>query len=394
MREHQTGPAEPQPFQTFILKVANRCNIDCDYCYVFHSPDQSWRTLPRALSLQTAEHAAKRIADHAVRHALTNVHVVLHGGEPMLAGKAHIAGVLQALTDRLSGVVDARFVLQTNGTLISHEWLDLLERFRVRVGVSLDGPPGANDRYRLDHRRRSTWEHAARGIELLRARPPSYAGLLAVVDLQSDPLDVYDHLASFTPPVIDFNLPHATHDRPPHRRSPDQPEYGQWLSTIYDRWTSAEQFTHTIRLFEDIIALTCGVRGATEAIGLAWPGIVAIESDGSIEDVDTLKSVGDGSNQLGMNIFAHSFEDVLAHPTMHRRREPEAMLSPQCRACPLVETCGGGHLPHRHSIANGYRNPSIYCRDLQHLIRHIRRSLTDTAQTTPAGPPLTAHSST
>lgn len=365
----------PGPFRTFILKVANRCNIDCDYCYVFHSPDQSWRTLPRYLSLEVARHTAKRIADHATRHALTNVHVVLHGGEPMLAGKEHIAAVLRTMSSHLAGVVDARFELQTNGTLVTDEWLDLLEQFRVRVGVSLDGPRVVNDRHRTDHGRRSTWEHAARGIELLRSRPQLYAGLMSVVDVEVDPVEVYDHLASFTPPVIDFNLPHATHEHPPHRNRPTEPEYGRWLSAIYDRWISAAQFTHTVRLFEDIIALTCGGNGSVESIGLAWPGIVVIESDGSIEDVDVLKSVGDGSNQLGLTVVDHSFDDVLSHPAMLRRRDPRGMLSPQCRVCPLVETCGGGHLPHRYSTTNGYRNPSVYCRDLQHLILHIRRSL-------------------
>ncbi|MGW7453893.1 hypothetical protein [Streptomyces sp. NPDC054787] len=40
-----------------------------------------------------------------------------------------------------------RFELQTNGTLLTEPWLDLFERYEVVVGVSLDGPPTANDRH-------------------------------------------------------------------------------------------------------------------------------------------------------------------------------------------------------------------------------------------------------
>jgi len=51
----------PAPFQTFILKVANRCNIDCDYCFVFNSKDQAARRLPARMDLAVAQAAARRI---------------------------------------------------------------------------------------------------------------------------------------------------------------------------------------------------------------------------------------------------------------------------------------------------------------------------------------------
>ena len=38
---------------TVLLKVASRCNIDCSYCYVFHSADQGWRDQPARMSNET-----------------------------------------------------------------------------------------------------------------------------------------------------------------------------------------------------------------------------------------------------------------------------------------------------------------------------------------------------
>lgn len=107
---------------------------------------------------------------------------------------------------------------------------------------------------------------------------------------------------------------------------------------------------------------------------MAWPGVVTIESDGAIEDVDSLKSVRHGAGRLGANVFENTFDDVLQLPAIARRFPPELMLSAQCRSCELLETCGGGHLPHRYGNARGYCNPSVYCRDLEYLIRHIRQS--------------------
>ncbi|MGW2961772.1 hypothetical protein ACWDGI_25390 [Streptomyces sp. NPDC001220] len=104
------------PFRTFILKVANRCNIDCDYCFVFNSKDQAAHHLPARMSLDVAGAAARRIGEHATEHGLSAVHVVLHGGEPMLAGIRHMADLLGAVRDGIPAGTDVRFELQTNGS--------------------------------------------------------------------------------------------------------------------------------------------------------------------------------------------------------------------------------------------------------------------------------------
>ncbi|MBO4140191.1 FxsB family radical SAM/SPASM domain protein [Micromonospora tulbaghiae] len=360
------------PLRTFILKVVNRCNINCDYCYVFNGPDQSWRGLPVRMSVEVAHAVARRIAEHATAHDLDHLDVVLHGGEPLLAGPRHLGAILQILHDRVPSV---RFELQTNGTLLNDDWLDLFDRFDVRVGVSIDGRPVANDRHRVSHRGRSTSYAAVRGIELLRNRPHLFAGVLAVVDLHNDPADVHDYLASLGPAVIDFNLPHATHDAPPERTDPAEPEYGRWLSRVYDAWTGADSYTHSVRVLEDIVALSLGAKGSVESLGLAPADIVVVESDGSIENVDTLKAAAPGAAELGLNVFDHTFDEVADHPAIQQRRAGVAALAQECQRCPLVSVCGGGYLPHRLSAEHGYRNPSVYCQDLAHLIRHVQATL-------------------
>ncbi|KOU52223.1 radical SAM protein [Streptomyces sp. WM4235] len=370
-----TPRADVAPFRSFILKVANRCNIDCDYCYVFNSADQAWRHLPARMSADVARAAGLRIGEHVAVHGLRSVHVVLHGGEPLLTGPRHMADLLGAIQEGVPAGVAVRFELQTNGTLLTEPWLDLFERYAVVVGVSLDGPPTANDRHRLTHASRSSAGSAVRGIELLRSRPHLFAGLLAVVDLANDPVEVHDYLASFEPPVIDFGLPHGTHDEPPHRDDPSVPEYGLWMSRVYDAWLARPEQWHSVRMLEDIVALSSGVHSSVESLGLAPPTSIVIESDGTIEGVDTLRSVEEGASWLGRDVFSQSFNEVLHQPKLLYRQNGKAALADQCQSCPLVEVCGGGYLPHRFSTERGYRNPSVYCADLEYLIRHVQGSL-------------------
>src|SRR5205823_3869435 len=107
---------EPVPFRQFILKVHSRCNLSCTYCYVYEMADQGWPRLPRRMDTAVAATAADRIGEHARAHDLPSVDVILHGGEPLLAG----TGWLTELAGRLRARVPAQVNIgvQTNGTLL------------------------------------------------------------------------------------------------------------------------------------------------------------------------------------------------------------------------------------------------------------------------------------
>src|SRR5215469_12178212 len=84
----------PVPFREFIVKVHSRCDLACDYCYMYEMADQSWRARPRRMSPEIAERTASRIAEHASAHNLRSIMLTLHGGEPLLAGHALIRNLV------------------------------------------------------------------------------------------------------------------------------------------------------------------------------------------------------------------------------------------------------------------------------------------------------------
>ncbi|HCT81612.1 MAG TPA: FxsB family radical SAM/SPASM domain protein [Micromonosporaceae bacterium] len=362
------------PLTTFIFKVASRCNLDCDYCYVYHHADQSWRTRPRFMPLAVAESAAKRISEHALTHGLDHILIALHGGEPTLAGPIWTDAFCKTVRRTISDSIQIDFTMQSNATMLSLAWLPILRRHRIRIGVSLDGPRAANDLHRRDFAGRSSYDATVSGINLLRDNAPdAFAGVLCVVDLNADPLAVYEHLSSFDPPMIDFNLPDGHWDNPPPGIRGSGTPYGDWLVAVFDAWAAAPAYLHSIRFFQDIIGLSVGVENSIESLGLAPVTLVVVESDGSIEAVDTLKTTFDGAPDLGLNVLNDHFDQALTAPLVASRQLGKATLSDPCQSCDLVTVCGGGYLPHRYSQANGFRNPSVYCRDLQVIIRHVQR---------------------
>ncbi|MFJ6936736.1 FxsB family cyclophane-forming radical SAM/SPASM peptide maturase [Streptomyces sp. NPDC101132] len=374
----------PHPLRQFVLKTHSRCNLACTYCYVYTMADQSWRARPAVMAPAVQDLAARRIAEHARAHRLTRVDLVLHGGEPLLAPAAELTGPVDRVRAALDPGTRLTATVQTNATLLTPRRLDALAAAGIRVGVSLDGGlPGHNAR-RVDHSGRPAFAAVARGLRLLARHPESYAGLLCVVDLRQDPVETYRSLLAFGPPAIGLLLPLANWSTPPPGAAPGRTPYGDWLTAVFDQWWQGEVRRTRVRLFEEVIALLLGLPSASEALGLAPAATAVIETDGSLEQADTLKSAYEGAADTGMRLDTHSFDDLLDHPGLAARQLGSAALAPECRGCELLAVCGGGLYPHRYRARAGFRHPSVYCADLQVLIRHIAGALHAAATAEPA----------
>lgn len=371
------------PFSLFIFKIVSPCNLNCTYCYEYNLGDDSWKRQPKVMSVAVAEQATRRIRAHLEQHRLKGITIVLHGGEPLLAGIEHLQKLVTAIRSILEPDFFVEFGTQSNGVLLTPEFLAFFEKERFQIGISCDGPPKANDLNRVYHSGRGSGADVERALEMLRGHKCAGGGILCVIDLRNDPLEVWDYLASFDPPGVDFLLPHGHWDTRPGGKEDAQPTphaaqptpYADWLIPIFDQWFSGDRRNIRIRYFEEILEHLCGGPGCLESLGLGPATLAVVAPDGSYEAVDTLKSVMPGAHLLGLNVVEHCVEEVLAHPKVQFRQNGINALCDTCRGCRFVETCGGGYLPHRFSRERGFANPSVYCADLYKLIGHIRNRL-------------------
>ncbi len=372
MMESPQSPS--QPLRQFVVKIHSRCNLTCEYCYVYTMADQGWRTRPRVLSDELVDATAARIAEHAHRHALSEVRVVLHGGEPMLAGTRTISRCVRAVGDALGDGVRALMTVQTNGTLLTARRVRPLTDLGVRFGVSLDGLPQSQNR-RRDHHGRPSHALVLDGLRLFRQPDlrPYFAGILATIDLAAGPIETYEALVAHEPPMIDFLLPHGNWTNPPPGRIPGTAAtpYGDWLVAAFDRWYSAPVRETGVRMFEEIIHGLFGGTPRVEGLGLAPLGMAVVETDGTIELSDTLKSTYPGASATGLDVRSHSFDDVLELPAVREQQLGRQGLPDDCASCEVARVCGAGLRAHRYQAATGFANPSVYSPDLRRLIRHI-----------------------
>ncbi|MFC1409351.1 FxsB family cyclophane-forming radical SAM/SPASM peptide maturase [Streptacidiphilus sp. N1-12] len=361
------------PFRQFVVKLHSRCDLACDHCYIYEHRDTQWRGRPRATPEEVLARTAERIAEHAEAHHLGAVHVVLHGGEPLLAGPKTIEFAARQLESRLPDSCALDLRIHTNGVLLDRQFCDLFLAHDIKVGISLDGDRAANDLHRRYGDGRSSYDKVIEAVALL--RQPEYrrlyAGLLCTIDVRNDPLAVYRALMELDPPRLDFLLPHATWEYPPLR--PDGPgstPYARWLGAIYERW-DAEGRPVPVRTFDSVLRTLRGQSSLTENLGLDPADLVVIETDGTLEQADSLRTAFDGAAGTGFNVFDDDFDRAARHPGMIDRQLGLAGLSATCQACPVVSSCGGGLFAHRYRADTGFDNPSVFCGDLKEFITMV-----------------------
>ncbi|MFG3056900.1 radical SAM protein [Kitasatospora sp. NPDC048239] len=161
------------------------CDIDCLYCY------EKRKEAPGGARVSAAQ-----IGRLATLFRGRPLAVEIHGGEPLTAGREHIAEILRELAV-LPKVV--RVTLQTNGVLLDEEWLDLFEELcpTLQIGISLDGDAQGNA-WRVGYDGEPVYPRVARALNLLAERGRSVGVIAAVTSAVLGRAEaVLDHLAGF-----------------------------------------------------------------------------------------------------------------------------------------------------------------------------------------------------
>lgn len=360
----------------FLVKIASRCNLACDYCYMYRHADQSWEKQPFVMSQHHRQLLAFRIAEYVEFQRLQEIVVVFHGGEPLLAGVDIIIETVKWIRSAVPSWCKVGFSIQTNGVLLNKFIIVQLEQEKVGVSLSIDGYREAHDRHRLDHKGNSSFDAVEKALRLLKEYPTIYNGLIAVIDPIVHPKYLFDFFKDFQPPQLDFLLPDANYYRLPPGRDNNPNLYASWLVEAFDIWF--DQHPHIpVRTFDAILSSLAGLPSNTDSFGFGDVSLLTIETDGSYHDLDVLKITVDGLSSLGATLEKCDIATIVASASQiqnHRKLLTREGLAPQCKKCLVVDICGGGSIPHRYA-EDGFTHPTVYCYEMLTLINHAKKRL-------------------
>jgi uncharacterized protein len=111
-----------------VRPLGVRCNIQCQYCY--QNPPRDAGNVPRTYDLE-------RIKATIVREGGD---FTLFGGEALMVPLVDLEALWAWGYERFG-----KNAVQTNGSLITDAHIELIKRYHVQVGISIDGPGSLND---------------------------------------------------------------------------------------------------------------------------------------------------------------------------------------------------------------------------------------------------------
>ncbi len=359
-----------------ILKVAERCNINCSYCYYFHGGNREFESLPKSMSETVVAETVNFIEEAVDDYSLEAVQVDFHGGEPLLMKKEAFDRTCELLRSRIERKAALSLAVQTNATLIDEGWVELFAKHDVGVGISLDGPKAYNDRFRLDHRGLSTYNASAAGISLLgeavRAGRISPLAGLCVIDPAVDPEVVYRH---FTEDLgflyVDFLLPDYTHD---DFDPSTVAAYGDYLCRVFDAWKGDFRKAR-VRIIESFLSHFSEKKTSYAfAEGLRNSTAVVVQSNGDLGPDDTLRTTEIWKRLTPRpNVARTTLRRFLQLPTIQSLRIAESTIPTDCKSCCWAKACGGGgNLSHQYSSkTESSDHPSVHCGALKDFYAHV-----------------------
>lgn len=368
-----------QPLHVLAKPIGPLCNLACDYCFYL----KKQALFPALHNFRMSDAMLESfIRRYIESHDGPEVAFAWQGGEPTLCGISFFEKAV-ALQQRYAHGRRISNALQTNGTLLDHEWGAFLHDHHFLVGLSLDGPRRLHDRHRQDKHRQSSFDRVMRGLAILQKHRVEHNALTVVSSANVDyPIDVYHFLRDagfqhlqFIPLVERTPVPGDDDTAAPARHATVTPEtvpaaaYGSFLTRIFDRWVRNDVGRIFVRDFDTAFAAWLGQPSPLCVHATECGRAVALEHDGSVYSCDHYVYP---SHRLG-HLHDTPLDELVELPVQRQfGRDKSATLPRQCRECPVRFACNGGCPKHRFATTtDGEPGLNYLCPGYKTFFTHI-----------------------
>ena len=170
---------------TISIHVSNKCNLSCMYCFREENGEslniKNCKTFIREV-VKSNENASKYVVD------------LSGSGEPLLSIDLIIE--ISSFCRELSNSIfrEITVILATNGTLLTEEIVDILQKNGVIFGVSIDAGKGSRNINRLDSIGNGTYKKVMRNVKRIKEKGflgAAYTLTAQTKDLVSDIKSLY-----------------------------------------------------------------------------------------------------------------------------------------------------------------------------------------------------------
>ena len=375
--------------KTIVLKTTMNCNQRCSYCYEFNkgeTNDRIKKTIEISRIKELLVKCSKLFPD-------IDILWMFHGGEPLLNSPKYFSDFCDCLNSiNESGIVKYQTAIQTNGTLITDEWIGLFEKYsnilseRI-ISVSIDGPEKIHNSARKTINKLNTFDMVMNGINKIKKSNLNFTTISVVGKHNIDyPDEMYDFILSLNPnfskfiPCYNFD---SKGDFDEYGISPI--EYASFMKRIFYRWSKD---IHTFGkngmfVIDPLITIISKIINQP----VTWceyrtekcDNFLSIFPDGDLWLCDTYTSDLKKYAHL-CNIFSmddEALKEVFYKPNSICDYDSLYLgLSEYCKKCEIQQYCNGGCLPYRKQMLNASKKLfNEYCLGKRELINYVKNSI-------------------
>lgn len=348
--------------RTLILKSLNACNLRCAYCSLGDKSQERTMTETRMLE------ALCFFAAQAQAEGERRVQVIFHGGEPMLLPASQYSRCIAAVIERFPEL-EFRFSMQTNGTLLTPEYLELFQHWDIHIGVSLDGGAELHDSQRKDIRGGETYTRILAHIQTMQEHEIPVALLMVVTKpaLESSLDFLKDFDAMGLPLKINPLL--ELGEAPLHPELALEPgDYGRFLVRVFEY---ASRAGLKLRLSPLAELLTAILSKETPRGCIYQPN--CCRNFLCIDQMGTLYPCGRfadcQTNELGSIDTGITAQGAAVLDALEARRT--TAVPPDCRGCRYLDICHAGCSADRSVSINGPL-PCAACEDQKVILHYLK----------------------
>ena len=369
----------PLAFNLMIKPAGSLCNLDCHYCYYLDKAE-IYHGLQPKMSLEMLETITEQ---YIKANDVPEVTFNWHGGEPLVMDLDFYRKAIEFQQKYAEGKT-IHNTIQTNGTLITHEWAAFFREHNFLVGISIDGPADIHDKFRKDKGGQPTFDKVMRGLTILRQRGVEF-NTMTTVNKASEGrgVEVYRFLKSigsrymqFMPVVEHVKYPAAPDGKILKKARPyivDPKEngsrlapwsvssqgFGKFMCDIFDEWCRGDIGRYFVNLFDATLAGYCGAQPGSCAYAATCGGNTVVEHNGDVYPCDHFVY----SKYLIGNVKDRSLREMATSQEQYSfGLDKRNGLPSKCFACKYGHICHGECPKHRFNhTENGDTGLSALC---------------------------------
>ena len=365
----------PGSFHVLAKPTGPICNLDCEYCFFLSKeslyPGDRFRMSDDLLEL----YLRQLLEAHATE---TEVTVAWQGGEPTLMGVEFFRRAVELAEELREPGQVLQHTIQTNGTLLTDEWCELLAAHGFLVGISIDGPPELHDRFRVDKRGEASSPKVLRGLQLLKKHGVDFNILCTVSAAnQHAPLEVYRYFRDdlearfiqFIPIVERENETGFQEGDEVTDRSVDPLAWGRFLIAVFDEWLPRDVGSVFVSQFDAALASWLGVPPALCVFAETCGNALALEHNGDLYSCDHFVE----PDYLLGNIRTTHMIELVASPMQRAFGQAKRDDLPRyCQECDVRFACNGECPKNRFTMTpDGESGLNYLCPSYKEFFSHI-----------------------